>query len=492
MSAAEPGARTLPRARPFPSIRQLQPAGVVALLVISASVFYLAPWPPLYAPAFLAVVILTWWRLDLSLALVVLFAPYFMAPKHFGSKEFAPSEIFLAVDCCIAVLYTLGLRQGTRPNWAQLLRSPLLLPATLFLVAGALSTAVAADRHEALRAFREVILEPEIFFALLLLFSPKSEHWRLLLGAVVAAGLAVGLIALVQFVSRQDVTYVAGSSIPRVLALYGSADNLGLLYDRVVPVWFAAAMLAAVSRRWRWAVWLPALVFGPVLLLTFSRGAWLAVGLACLFILALTVSWGRRLALACVLLGVLSIVVAGPALLHVLRSGHANTVHLRFDLWQSGLSMVRAHPLAGIGPDNFLHYYAPPHQPYASCHGLGYMKPEAWSQPCLSHPHDELLDFWLSTGIAGLAAFFWLQVVFWRSALLIWRRDRAPRETAILLGCAAAMLASLIHGLVDNSYFLMDLAVLFWLFCATMSFLATSRAEESPPGSRGSVPTGFR
>jgi hypothetical protein len=41
------------------------------------------------------------------------------------------------------------------------------------------------------------------------------------------------------------------------------------------------------------------------------------------------------------------------------------------------------------------------------------------------------------------------------------------------------MLAGLVHGLVDNSYFLMDLAVIFWLLCASMSFLVTSTAQEA-------------
>jgi hypothetical protein len=31
------------------------------------------------------------------------------------------------------------------------------------------------------------------------------------------------------------------------------------------------------------------------------------------------------------------------------------------------------------------------------------------------------------------------------------------------------MAASLVHGLVDNSYFLPDLAVLFWILCALVA-----------------------
>jgi tetrahydromethanopterin S-methyltransferase subunit C len=43
----------------------------------------------------------------------------------------------------------------------------------------------------------------------------------------------------------------------------------------------------------------------------------------------------------------------------------------------------------------------------------------------------------------------------------------------LVLGVSAGMLAGVIHGLVDNSYFLVDLSILFWTFCALVSFAAS-------------------
>jgi O-antigen ligase len=328
----------------------------------------------------------------------------------------------------------------------------------------------------ALRAFREVMLEPLAFFALfLLVVSARESRRRALVGALTAAGLVAGIIALIQLATHQDLTYVLGSSIPRVRALYGSPDNLGLLYDRVIPLWLAIGLVGRLTRPARWFWWAPAIIFAPVLALTFSRGAWVAIAAGCLLTLVLTVSWGRWLALACALLAALSVALAGPTVSHAFSAGHANTVRTRIDIWESSISMLKAHPLFGVGPDNFLHYYAPLNDKYAGCRGLGYMKQDAADQPCLSHPHDEILDFWLSTGVLGLLAFLWLQLVFWRSAFHSWRADSAPGDAAIVLGCMAAMAAGLVHGLVDNSYFLPDLAVIFWLLCGLVSSIpATS------------------
>jgi hypothetical protein len=45
---------------------------------------------------------------------------------------------------------------------------------------------------------------------------------------------------------------------------------------------------------------------------------------------------------------------------------------------------------------------------------------------------------------------------------------------AIALGLLAGMLDFLLHGLVDNSYFLMDLAMIFWLSCGLLQLERTS------------------
>jgi O-antigen ligase len=152
--------------------------------------------------------------------------------------------------------------------------------------------------------------------------------------------------------------------------------------------------------------------------------------------------------------------------------------------------MVGDHPLLGVGPDNFLHYYAPRRAPgapwYNNCQpGEGYIEPGAIDEPCLSHPHNEILDFWLSTGILGLLSFIWLEVIFWRVSLRGWARWRVRREAPLALGAMAAMLAALVHGLVDNSYFLIDLSLIFWYLVALASFLAR---RDPDPGERGDSP----
>jgi putative inorganic carbon (hco3(-)) transporter len=54
-------------------------------------------------------------------------------------------------------------------------------------------------------------------------------------------------------------------------------------------------------------------------------------------------------------------------------------------------------------------------------------------------------------------------VRFFRRGL---RMARVPMARPLALGALAALAAALVHGLVDNFYFVPDLAIAFWLLLA--------------------------
>jgi putative inorganic carbon (HCO3(-)) transporter len=474
-SAADRGASSIAAA----ALRQLcsddtwAEAGVAAAIAALAFAFYLIPVPVLYVPAFVALAALSWRRLDLALAVVVLLAPFSMLPKHIGHLEFAPTEILVILDAILAAGIAARPASRSRLHWHRLRCTLLLWPTGLFVLAALVSTVAAADRHLALRYFREWVAEPALFFALLVLVEVRFRQWCACFAAILGAGLVVGAVALVQRVTHQDLTVDVGSTIEKVKAVYGSPDNVGLFYDRVIPVWLAT--LAVVKDRVRLATWLAVgLILLSTLFLTYSRGAWLAIAITCLLMLTLMYPWGRWLALAVLLIGLGGLAVRGPSIARAFSSGHNGTVQQRLYIWHSALRMGADHLLFGVGLDNFQHYYAPKTGNYLPCnYGEGYLDPRAAQEPCLSHPHDVVLDLWLSTGIAGLGAFVWLQFLFWRTCIRA-LCESLNGQRALVLGAAGAMLAGLIHGLVDNSYFLTDLALLFWLLCAFMVFVHDS------------------
>jgi O-antigen ligase len=91
------------------------------------------------------------------------------------------------------------------------------------------------------------------------------------------------------------------------------------------------------------------------------------------------------------------------------------------------------------------------------------MLPEAWQEPGLSHPHNIILDYWTRLGIGGVVILVWLQLGFFKLAVRLYRGLPEGNGRAIILGLIAGMAATLAHGLIDNAYFLVDLAFIFFL-----------------------------
>jgi len=350
------------------------------------------------------------------------------------------------------------------------------------LVVGAASLLWAENGRVAAREFRTVILEACLFYALLRLtvrdrpslrsmIIPEAQRrgtassvWRIA-DAWMLGGLAIALVGVYQWAFGQNL--ITAEGVWRVRGFYGSPNNLALYLGRLLPV---AIAIAAWGRRGgrRWFYGLTALVMAVALVLTYSRGAWLlGVPVSLLFLMALR---GRRafvLALGVLLLAaVVLLLVVGPGRLTSLLDTTGGTTFFRLQLWQSSWSMVRDHPVLGVGLDNFLYEYR-----------TRYVLPSAWEEFNLSHPHNLVLDFWLRLGLPGLAVLAWLLVAFFRRGWQAACRLAGGDRRWLVLGLMAGMVDFVAHGLVDNAFFLVDLGFAFMLMAALVQAV---HADEGP------------
>jgi O-antigen ligase len=448
--------------------------GLFATLA-TATLFYVSPafLLSLFSLGLLALLIVL--RLDLGLALVAFAAPFYLQSRAMFDQALSVVEI--AVLLC---LISWGIQVATtalaarRSGGGAKAKKQHAMPqghttaldrAVLFFVAVSfISPFVAALRGVALREFRIVVLEPVLFY-LMLRTTPleRRARWRIV-DAFVLGAVGVALVGLYQYFLTSDVI-TAEAGLRRLKSVYGSPNNVGLYLGRALPLLLAVALLGRQRGR-RWLYGAGAALVGLAILLSFSKGALLFGVPASLLALGL-LSGGRWLRATLGALGAAAL-AAIPLLrtprftsLFDLQSG---TSFFRLHLWRSTLDMIRDHPLLGVGLDNFLYAYRG-----------RYIRPAAWQEPNLSHPHNLVLDYWSCLGLLGLAAGLWLQVAFWRLALPL-RRLTDPDERALALGLMGSMVDLIAHGLVDNSYFLVDLAFAFCLTLALVVQLARGKS----------------
>ena len=412
-----------------------------------------------------------------GLALLAVAAPLFLRPVPLLGRIFSPVELIVWLLAAALATRLVIDRVIARNGWARPKNDPsgwlqdrgqALDWAVLALLAAALVSLAAAEHlGVALRELRTVIVAPVLAYGLVRLvpanpdgrFDPWPLVWGIGLGAATVAGWGV-----TQAVSGVDL--IGAEGVWRVRGPYGSPNNLALYLGHVWPLMAAVALFGSTRGRRLAAALLGALILLG-LLLTFSKGALLlALPAAALFIGFAAGGRWRWAALGLLAAGALALLPLFAterfAGLFDLQGG---TSFFRVQLWRGAWNMALDHPWLGVGLDNFLYAYR-----------TRYALPAAWQELNLSHPHNVVLDFWTRLGLLGLVVGVWLFAsAFWQG----WRgfRRASGDRRALLLGLLAALAATLAHGLIDNSLFLVDLMLLFML---SIGLIARLEKETHP------------
>lgn len=401
-----------------------------------------------------------------------------------------PSRATNLIDVGVwgGVAVSLGYWARTDVTW----RRSATVPWLVALAGWALVSATAAVYGDlALREWRTIFLAALGFAVLLSACHSEpgaaTRKVRVLVGAWLAGGLLMAAIGLLHFWTGSNLIEAEG--VRRVRGLYGSPNNLALYLERLLFVPLAAALLArhAAARSLAWGA---AALLGATLLLTFSKGALLLglpAGLLTVWVggmlllrrapgAARPVWW---LAATVVAAGVLLAPFAGTERLQRLVDFESGTGMLRLLLWRSSLQMALDHPWLGVGPDNFLYTFR-----------SGYLLPAAWQEPNLNHPHNLVLDWWTRLGLPGLLlGMGWLAAGVWGLARRMWQPSRTSAagtgtrlperdnaDTWLWLGILGGAVAALAHGLIDLSFAVPDL-MLVWVLLFSLPDLA----QDDPP-----------
>jgi putative inorganic carbon (HCO3(-)) transporter len=459
---------------------------------------------PLYTlPILLIFAVLCWYRLSFAVALLPLTLPFYLLPKTLvGSYAFSMAEITLIVCLGVALVQLLLLRRTWQYwlSWQELRGrlGPFVIPILVFLVAAVLSTVIAYNHQLALRALRKEVLDPMLYLLLVLNCLRTRQDLARLLGALLGTGLVVALLSITQYLFLRHYLVVEAGNVLRVHAAYGSANDIGLLFDYVLPVGLAmvvaktpkgGVLQPGLFRALAIALCLPLLL---VLYLSQSHGAWLAIAAAVLFIAALAIRKRKTLivcTLAFVVISGFVVLIFHTRIIDFLLEGHVNaqgisTSMRRLYLWQSAWNMIKGSPWLGYGMDNWLCHYS--NNTLCHTHLFHYIIKNdpvtgaltgLQDEPLLSHPHNILLHVWVSMGLFGLLAFVaslglfsWL---FMRNlAYLRAREDKGNLHLQwMTIGVGAAMLAAFLHGQVDSSFLEQDLAFCFWTLVAALLLL---------------------
>ncbi len=467
----------------------------LAVLIVSAVLYVLLPWPEWVSFAWLPALAVIYLHPAWALQGAALSIPLAYAFKPAGKVSLLPVEVWLSLAMATTLLRrrrrVLLARAQTRektPSWQC--PSPNARPPTGETIAkgikdrsiaglrplhllwggwvlwGALSASTAPDPSAAWREWHTCMLGPALFHICLSHRIHRSQA-RLpsltrvdpvgVLRAWLLSGVIVSIIGIAQWLMGM---VVPAGEVERVTGVYYSPNHLALYLERLWPLALSLALCGRLRHRWRLAAWSATGIVGMALYLTFSRGAWLLALPTAMLMLGLECGRGLRRRVFIGGGGILAAVAIGVVL------GRADGLRseIRIPLWQSTLAMIADHPWRGVGLDGFRFVYP------------RYMRAEAWSEPLLYHPHNMWLDTAVRLGVPGIVLFAMLIVSTLRVA---WRQIGERNKRAVALGMLAGVVGGLAHGLVDSGYFLADLAWSLALVTGTLS--GSTHLGQSPP-----------
>lgn len=224
-------------------------------------------------------------------------------------------------------------------------------------------------------------------------------------------------------------------------------------------------------RTWR----LFSLAIGTALILSSTRGVWLAMLCAVLFISLLLGRKALRPLAAAGGVAATVVLLSSPGILSRARTmvdvqGNVE----RFLLWETTWNMIRDHPLLGVGVGSYQRVQA------------GYIRKDVDLPMTRTHSHNNLLQVTVERGVFALFLFLWL----WYRILLEgfqrlwnWRHDR-DFSFALVLGCLAGALGFFLDGLFQNNFGDTEVIIIFW-FMTGMMLRDRAGARASQRGVRG-------
>ena len=226
---------------------------------------------------------------------------------------------------------------------------------------------------------------------------------------------------------------------------------------------------------------------GICLVLTWSRGAWLAL-IAAVFLFLFI--WHRR-SVWLVVAGFLSIpllpaVLPQSILQRIMSIGNMadSSTSYRVYIWRAAVHMIRDHLLAGIGIGEKAWYRVYPAYAYQGVE-------------VAPHSHNLFLQIWIETGLFGILIFLFFLFLLYQSALTFFRQMsggallRNPDISAGILsdnlsgsvgwknsmrqgrtqlriataGPLCGVFAVLVQGMTDYAWYNYRLFLMFWLVC---------------------------
>lgn len=328
----------------------------------------------------------------------------------------------------------------------------------LLLVAAGAGVFFANDLWAALGILKGYFLVPLALYLAVINTFKKEEIAKLSIPIYIST-ILIALWAIFQklefitvlFYQKGDTSFA--QYLAEHIRVFGPFESPNYLAMFLVPMIFLSIpLITLIKDKYLKAAVAVSLVLPFVALIFSGSRAGMIAFLICA-ILAFTIKIKRSFQVSNLLTSALAIMSVFVLVYYfAIIQFNTNSDSVRVEIYRYSIEILKNNWLWGVGLGGFRETIVS-----ATANAEGF---KTFALPYALHPHNVFLAFWLNTGLLGLAIFLINIVIF------IYRFLADKTRPLVYLCAFLAMIAILIHGMFDTTFFKNDLSAIFFLILA--------------------------
>lgn len=252
----------------------------------------------------------------------------------------------------------------------------------------------------------------------------------------------------------------------RAAGFFGHSMTFAGYFCIFMPVLLITLLDEQILEKRRWLAGFGLAISSLALLFNGTRGAWLAVFVVFLIVLAYYLLQRNKLAMLCLAV----LFVCGVALtqyhpfmkrIHTLTDTKYQSNTERILIWNSAWKMFEDHPVLGVGLGQYKDNYQ-----------KKYISPKA-KEPKLSHAHNNFMQMLAENGVVGFLGFMQLIIFLIGYSLYYFYKERNP----YFMMMSMSTLALVLQGFTEYNFGNSAVMKSFWLLQGCLLVLAADRRK---------------
>ncbi len=366
------------------------------------------------------------------------------------------------------------------PKW---LKTPLNVPIYLFMVIALIAVVRGADRLGSgtfvfvFAEFKRWVTPIFLYFLVLNTVKTRAMIKNMVITMIIVTTL-VGLMAIYDYISLGA---VGDMEKARIGGICEHSNSLAAFFNYYMFLPYGFFLMNMKKPKY-WLLLLPFLIQFRGIMVTFSRGGYLAFGLGLVVVSFLRSKW-----MLLAMVGVILIAMMNPVILPAgvryrlsqtfekkvsnqsseaeLEGALESSAQTRVQVWKGAVEMIKDHPILGVGYDMFL-----------------YQIEFYWVQRRPIDAHNTYLIIAAEMGIPALLVFLWLIMIVMWNTFMLYRTTQDPFAKATALGFLGGLFGLLMSNMFGSRLDSQEVSSYFWILAAmTMRLKILDQREARLP-----------